>query len=133
VKISELRDTYYEATDKVSELVRQLAFAGIAVIWIFRVGSDSGGIKYSDQLLLPLGLLVLSLAADFSQYFYKSLVWGILNHIYWRSRRDNEADVDVSGKWNWPTIALFWCKACLMAAAYITLLRFIVLQLRQPA
>ena len=51
MKIHELRSTYYEASGKVSDISRQLAFAGIAVIWVLRVeqlkGSDPFKTLYS--------------------------------------------------------------------------------------
>jgi hypothetical protein len=128
MKISEIRDAYYDATDKVSDIVRQLGLAGIAVIWIFRSGADSGGIKYSHSLIWPLGLFVLTLAADLLQYMYKSLLWGMLNWFLWRQYHDNEKDVIVSGKWNLPTLVLFWIKAALTMLAYVLLFRFIYRQ-----
>ena len=133
VKIAELRDTYYEATDKVSELVRQLSLAGIAVVWILRTGDHSGGIKYSSELLRPLVFFVGSLSCDLLQYSYKSAVWGLLNRYYWRRHHDNKADVQVSPKWNWLTLILFWFKVLLVIIGYVYLLNFMWSQLRPPA
>jgi hypothetical protein len=72
VKIAELRDTYYEATDKVSELVRQLSFAGIAVVWILRTGDHTGGVTYSSELLRPLVLFVASLSCAYYSIYTKA-------------------------------------------------------------
>jgi len=129
MKISEILAAYYEATAKVSEIVRQLDLAGIGVIWIFRVGTESGGIKYSSSLLLPLALFVASLAFDLLQYAYKSLVWGALNSHYWRIHRNNDVDVSISGKWNWFSAFLFWSKTVLTLVAYTMLFIFIFRQL----
>jgi hypothetical protein len=129
MKISELRDAYYKSTDKVSELVRNLAFAGIAVVWILRTG-DSGGIKYSNELLWPLSLCVAALSSDLLQYLYKSAVWGGLNNYHWRKQHNNDADVTVSGYWNWLAVFLFWAKAVLVVVAYGKLLNFLYWQLR---
>jgi hypothetical protein len=133
VKIAELRDTYYEATDKVSELVRQLSFAGIAVVWILRTGEHAGGVKYSSELLRPLVFFVGTLSCDLLQYLYKSVVYGLLNRYYWRRHHDNKADVRVSPKWNWLTLVLFWLKVALVIIAYGYLLNFMWGQLRLPA
>lgn len=36
MKLQDVRSTYYELSGKTSDLVRQLGFAGIALIWLFR-------------------------------------------------------------------------------------------------
>ena len=130
MKISELRDAYYDASGTVSDLVRKLALAGIGVIWIFRVGDKTGGITYFDAMLWPLGLFVGSLAADFLQYLYKTVVWGSLNHYYWLKHKDNDKEIRISEKWNWPAIVLFWSKSLLTIIAYGLLLRFIFSQMQ---
>jgi hypothetical protein len=128
MKISQLKEDYSKASGKVSELVRQLSFAGIAVIWTLRIGE--GDIKYSSDLLLPLALFVASLAFDLLHYIYKTIVTGSLNWCAWRKYKDNEKDVPYSGKWNWPTNVFFWLKATLVIFAYYYLLSFIYVQLK---
>jgi hypothetical protein len=41
MKLQKARDTYYEYSGKLSDITRQLSFAGIAIVWIFRAG-DKG-------------------------------------------------------------------------------------------
>jgi hypothetical protein len=130
MKVSKLKEDYSKASAKVSELVRQLSFAGIAVIWILRTGEHAGGIKYSNHLLLPLVLFVASLAFDLLHYIYKTIVTGLLNLYFWRKYKDEEKDVPYSGKWNWPTNGFFWLKATLVVVAYYYLLSFIYVQLK---
>ena len=57
MKISKLREDYSKASAKVSELVRQLSFAGIAVIWILRTGEHAGGIKLLESAAAAVGLI----------------------------------------------------------------------------
>lgn len=128
MKISEIRGAYYEATGKVSDIVRQLGLAGIGVIWILRSGTGNGVIKFPPSLICPLGLFVLILASDLLQYTYKSLLWGMLNWFLWRKHHDDEKDVVVSGKWNLPALVLFWLKTALTLIAYVLLFRFIYRQ-----
>ena len=64
MKICEMRSGYYEASGKVSELSRQFAFAGIAIIWVLKVGNDSGGIPFSTELVVPLYSFVVALVLD---------------------------------------------------------------------
>lgn len=132
MKISELRDAYYKSTEKASELVRNLGFAGIAVVWILKTGEHAGGIRYSNELLLPLTFCAGSLSCDLLQYLYKSAVWGSLNWHYWRKYHNNDADVSVAGGWNWVALTLFWLKAVLVIVAFAYLLTFLYLQLRFP-
>jgi hypothetical protein len=126
VKISEIRDTYLKSSDGVSERVRQLAFAGIAVIWIFRVGEKSGGITYSREMLWPLGLFVASLACDLLHYLYKTLVAGYLNSHYYAKYGDNDKDVFVSPRWGLGAEFFFWMKTLLVIVGYGFLLRLVI-------
>lgn len=73
MKLSEARDFYYFYTGKTSEIVRQLALAGIAVIWIFKTGQ----VQLPAELILPLILIALTLVLDLFQYFVAATTWGI--------------------------------------------------------
>ncbi len=125
MKISKIEASYKKASRTVSENVRQLALAGIAVIWIFKVGDkDSGGVPFSPSLLWPLGFFVGGLAADLLQYLYFTAVWGIMNTVEW-NRHQTDEDVPVSGKWNWIGIFFFWTKAILLVSGYTRLIFYI--------
>jgi hypothetical protein len=125
MKVQEIRNDYYEASGVVSLISRQLNFAGIAVIWLLKVGTNSGGISFSGELLVPLYCFVAALGADLLQYVYKTITLGTLNYFHWRKHKDNEADVDVSPKINWLTNIFFWGKVTLLIYGYILLLYFI--------
>ena len=74
MKIRKIREDFEANTKTVSDLVRQLAFAGIAVIWVIRTGDNAGGIRYSlEPLFSSLLLFVVALACDFAQYALKVL------------------------------------------------------------
>src|SRR5262245_49460778 len=74
MKLPGYRETFYVYSGKASDICRQLAFAGIAVIWLFK--KDVVG-----QPTLPIELIwsgvfiVLSLVADVFQYVLASIVW----------------------------------------------------------
>jgi hypothetical protein len=131
MKISEIRADYYEASGKVSDLVRNLDFAGIGVVWIFTVGKDSGGIHFSYFLLFPLLLFVASLGCDLLQYVYKTTLLNLLNRHFWKKYHDNDKEVDFSDRWNWPTEVFFWLKTAFVVAAYGLLVMFILWQVIQ--
>ena len=133
MKISDIRDEYRKSSGNVSERVKQLAFAGIGVIWIFRVGDKNGGIFYSPQMLWPLLMFVASLACDLLHYLYKTLVAGFLNSRYYAKYGDNDKDVFVSPRWGRPAAFFFWTKALLTISGYGFLLWLISSQLQhQP-
>ena len=125
MKIPEMLSTYYEASGKVSEISRQLAFAGIAVIWVLKVGNDSVSIPYSTELVIPLYCFVAALALDLMQYIYKTVAWGVLNYLCWKKYLDNNVDIKVPEKINWPTNVFFWFKVITIGFGYLQLLFFI--------
>jgi len=125
MKISDLKATFYEASGTTSELSRKLAFAGIAVIWILRVGDNSGNIPFAAHLAVPLYCFVISLALDILQYIYKAVIYWALNTYFWRKHQNDEVDVSVSGYFNLPTHLFFWGKTVLVTYGYIQLLFYL--------
>jgi hypothetical protein len=126
MKLSKLREDRDYFTEKLSDIVRQLDFAGIAIIWIFRSGGPgTGGIHYSQQLILPLLLLVGSLACDLLQYGYASLVWDLRYRHYDKMGISDGTDVRENKYINLPTRIFFWVKSVLCAGAFIFLFAFL--------
>lgn len=122
MKTEDVRGFYEYSSGKVSELVRQLGFAGIAVIWLFKVDAH-GSPKISADLVLPLTLIVGALALDFLQYAVASVVWASFNRLkeYQAVGADEEF---LAPRWiNWPALFCFWVKTALLAVAYFFLLR----------
>ena len=66
MKLSDYRNTYYEFSDKASNVGRKLAFAGIAIIWIFKIEGE-GAPKIPEKLFTPSALLATALAFDLLQ------------------------------------------------------------------
>lgn len=124
------RDSYYEFTDKASNVARQLAFAGIAFIWIFR-NETVGPIAIPKQLVLPAMLLVGGLAADLLHYVVASLVWGIFHRC-----KEKEHGVGYKGTieappwFNWPGISLWAIKIVLVTLSYIFIFVYVLSQYR---
>jgi hypothetical protein len=126
VKLKDALDIYYQRSTNLSDVVRQLNFAGIAVIWLFRTGDKNAGIPYSDLLLWPLGLFIASATFDLLQYAYASAAWGIFHRKQEKKlNNDPEADFHAPGAINWLSNVFFWGKAILTVAAYCLLVRYI--------
>lgn len=54
-----VRDSYEQLSAKASEIIRQLSLAGVAIIWVFKSGTDQAATI--DKHLLRAALLSLSL------------------------------------------------------------------------
>ncbi|MBA3963462.1 MAG: hypothetical protein H0X40_16380 [Chthoniobacterales bacterium] len=124
MKISQIRDAFEEYSGKASEQSRQLALAGVAIIWILRVGTSTGDIKFSNALVLPLGGFALALGFDLFQYVYYTLLWGIINSVLRRRHKNDEKNVVI-----WPLVhclpaILFYSKIALVVGSYIALLTY---------
>ena len=131
MNLKDARDYYNQRSSKLSDVVRQLNFAGIAIIWLFRTGEKAGGIPYNDSLLWPLGLLVGSATFDLLHYAYASAAWGIFHRVKEKQlHNDENAQFLAPDAINWLSNIFFWGKALLTIAAYILLVIYIAHYLR---
>lgn len=64
-----LKELHYH-TEKASDVSRNLAFSGLALVWLLKVGSD---ISALGVLKFALASYILSLSFDFFQYAIASL------------------------------------------------------------
>ena len=114
---------YYSG--KLSEISRQLSFAGIAVIWIFRVGTETGGISYSGDLIYPIGFFVLALLLDLLHYLYSTIVWTCLGN---KMDKKNQNELKFSDLINYPANFLFASKVASVIIGYAFILKNILCQ-----
>lgn len=132
-----LEESFQRYASKTSDLVRQLALAGIAVVWVLRNASGS-----TPQLLPELrwaaGLLMLTLAIDLAHY--------VIGTMAAESRLDDigqqEREALQNGK-TWPTDAwrlppsfpqarmqiMFWGKLGTLAVSYAILLVYMAFRM----
>jgi hypothetical protein len=115
-------DTY---SSKASEISRQLCFAGIAVIWIFRTGDKTGGILFSNSLLWPLGGFVVSLAFDLLQYVAGAILWSRFHRAKELSGVTVDQEFKAPREMNWLTVVFFYSKVALTMVSYAALIRYI--------
>jgi hypothetical protein len=124
MKLKEIRESYEELSGTASKLSRQLAFAGIGMIWIFRV-STGEQTSVPDGLLWPSILLISSLGIDLAQYLIQSATWYIY-YIRQRKKGTKEGDdVNEPEYFNYPTWGLFFAKITVMIIAYVTLFKYL--------
>lgn len=86
--IKEIRDDYVRYSTNVSNLSRNLSFAGIGIIWIFKATEHSGTISIPDALLLPLFLFIIALGLDLLQYFLQTAIW----YVYYLFKKPRKND-----------------------------------------
>jgi hypothetical protein len=125
-KIEDYREDFYAFTGKASEVNRQLALAGIAVIWIFKNPENS--LKLLPQeLYKPLLFLIISLTIDLLQYVLGAIIWGIFFEIKEHQVNKNiinNDNINAPNLLSWIITLLFFLKIIAMIIAYIGLLSF---------
>ena len=127
MKLREIGENRNYYTETLSKIVRQLDFAGIAVVWIFRVAGENGQISFSSELLWALGFFVSSLILDLLQYAYASAAWScFFRRCETKHKLKLDGDRVAPRSINWPTNASIKKKTILVAGGYYTLLSEIV-------
>src|ERR1700730_14937435 len=121
MKLEDARDNYYALSGKLSDIVRALGFAGIALIWIFKADQAAGRFQIPRELFLPATLIFVGLGFDLMHYVSGAAAWGIFNR--WKERQGTgPQDEFTAPPWiNWPAIFFFWTKTVVMVAAYVSL------------
>ena len=114
MKQSDIREAYEELSGLLSKFNRQLAFAGIGIVWLFRVTDKSGNVTIDPEMLTPILCFVISFAFDLLQYLWSSYVWYIF---YWYNRSckvlNEDDEVPNSGLLSLPFMASFCPKSFL--------------------
>ena len=132
MKLSEARESYYSNSARASELTRQLAFAGIALVWIFNSPVQNQSIALPRELMLVSLWLVLALILDFAQYVLGTLIWGFFSRrveVKKPHRVGEDVEFAASPFMNWPGLICFWAKLAVLAFAYFKLGSFILTKL----
>lgn len=115
-KYKDYRTDYYALSGKASDVARQLAFAGIAVVWVFKQ-QEVAKVTLPEVLVLPALLFVVALALDLLQYVFATLIWGQLVQHYADKVGEDEV-IETSKVRNWPALCCFWLKISFVFAGY---------------
>jgi hypothetical protein len=123
VKLQDYRDDFYTFSGKASDISRQLAFAGIAIIWLFKKDALPA-LSIPHELLVPGILILFSLALDLFHYCLASLIW----RLYYRSKEKSGTSEDEELQHSvWlerPLWFLFVAKIILVLLAYLWIIRY---------
>lgn len=132
MKLSKAQDAYRDNSGTASTIARQIAFAGIGVVWVFNLPTSHAQIAIPQELRFVVLLLVVCLALDLLQYVFASFIWGIFARILEcrpQSRPVDDPEMDAPPYLNWPALVFFWGKLAALITAYIILAIFIVSRL----
>lgn len=105
--LAEIDEAKKAATGKASDVARQLAFAGLAVVWILR---EASGNPIGPALVAPLLLLVACLSLDLLQYVWCSFIWTVFYNYQFEKHRSDKKEVDIPDAINWISYGCFWLK-----------------------
>lgn len=120
MKLKDFRKDAHEFTSKLSDINRNLAFAGIAIIWIFKVEINES-ISLPNKFLLPLLLVLLSLVIDLIQYLYLSIIWTHFHRSKEREKINDEEEIKAPKSYSNIAYFLFYGKVFFNMAGYISL------------
>ncbi len=127
MSLEKYRDDYYTFSGIASNVARQLGFAGVAFIWLFK-GDGVEGITLPTNLLWPAACLVLALTFDMLHYILASFIWGLFHRVHEKKNLSSEEEKTLQAPkyFNWPMLAMFWSKLFFIIAAYILLFKYII-------
>lgn len=121
--LQEWLDEFYEDSGKLSDIVRNLAFAGIGLIWIFR-NPDPINVILPRELILPINLIVLGLIFDLIQYIWRSVT---IYFLYRKNEEDKKFNNITMPNWLRDTTWIFFvAKIILIAAAYLFIYKYLM-------
>ncbi|MDQ1354409.1 MAG: hypothetical protein QG657_4718 [Acidobacteriota bacterium] len=127
-KLSHFREKEYNYfSGKVSELIHNLSFAGIAIIWIFK--TDQTGITIDKEFILPLISFIASLAFGLFHYLWGTIIWGYFTRKAEKKLTDvatEDPELKAPAWYNWPTNTFFCLKTIFLTIGYILLFRHLV-------
>ena len=118
MKLSEIRKSYEDLSQSLSKINRQLAFAGIGIIWLFRTTDSDGATSIDGEMLKPIFWFVISFGLDLLQYLWSSLVW-YAYYLKKRSEGGNEDTEVAEPEWpNVPSWAMLVLKVVSLGGGY---------------
>lgn len=126
--LTESQDKNTERTKQASDSARQLAFAGIGVVWIFAQGKNgSPGVPPEFQGVLAL--LCLALLFDLAHYTVAGLLWGIVNRQVEKRKRTEKVrnpEVLAPSPINYPGLFFYYGKVSLVMVSFVWLMCLIL-------
>lgn len=129
MKLEKFKDESYEFSKLTSDLVRQFAFAGIAIVWIFKFEKPQNHL-IPPELIFPLLCFVLSLACDLLQYLFPTIIWTIFfRHYEKKFKGDTGKEIKANSFLTLPGWIFFTSKIILLTIGFICVIKFLIIKL----
>jgi|SRR6185436_1325159 len=123
MRLEEYRKESQEYSKTTSDLIRNFAFAGIAIIWIFKSSDDKLPL-IPNELFKPLLFLVITLVFDLLQNFIPSVIWSIF-YMYKENNTNPEENTKANRWLTAPGWLLYFCKILSIGFAYYLIIIFL--------
>ena len=133
--LKEIREDYVRYSTNVSELSRNLAYAGIGIVWIFKQSNTNDELlstfmsSIPSELKWPLILFIVVLILDLFQYVIQTAIW----YPYYAKHKEihkEEKEDDVNLQEPEIYSAIHWCfwvfKLLFVIIAYFMLGMFLL-------
>jgi hypothetical protein len=127
VKLSEYKQDFYTYSGIASDVARMAAFAGIALVWVFKIDAKPVS-RLPQELLVPSGFFALAIALDLLQYVAATAIWGLFHRYHERSLVNPTDDPELSHS-PWlvcPLHFLFALKLISVMAGYVLVGRYLI-------
>lgn len=124
MNLEDSRNNYSYFSSETSRIVRQLGFAGIGIIWLFKTNVD-GRQTIPFELVKPALIITVGLALDLLHYIAGTIVWGAFNRYQEKAGINEEEEFLAPKQINWPGNTFFWLKIIAMVVAYYFLFQFL--------
>ncbi len=126
MKLEQFKKEAHEFQGLTSGLVRQLAFAGIALIWIFKLDKPKDHL-IPNECYLPLLFFVLTLIFDFLQYFVPSIIWMRFFKYYEKINNGNvEVDLKTKNIYTYPGYFFYYTKIISLGIGFYLVMSFLI-------
>lgn len=127
MKINDYKDTYKRYSKLASDRIRVAAFAGIAIVWLFKDVDAQGAVHIGVNLLWPLSMFVASVISDLLQYLLGYIIWFFTFRKHEKSIDDKNHDQELnhSSFLALPIHLFFALKVIFIGVGYTLLLKHI--------
>ena len=133
--LKEIREDYVRYSANVSELSRNLSYAGIGVVWIFKQSASGDAIKTTfmnsipEELRWPLLLFIAVLILDLLQYVIQTGIWYpyyIKNKEQHKDEKEDDVNLQEPESYNIIPWGFWIFKLIIVIIAYIFLGLFLL-------
>ena len=125
MKLSTARENYYVLSGSASNSARQIAFAGIAIVWALNKPTDVSPIGLDRPLVWSCIWFALCLLSDLLQYLVGAALWSHYSRRKEKELRDRlseDPEIDPPRELNWPGLFFYYLKATFVTTGYLVLL-----------